>query len=84
MFNLGSVELANLSSNGTKLDGKTIDRVTIADAANRTHEIAFGADEVLRLEARGAPAASASAAEPSSPSADTKPVEPPPEGPAGT
>lgn len=53
MFNLGSIELVNLSSNGTRLDGKTVDRTTITDVATNSHEIGFGADEVLRLELRG-------------------------------
>ena len=56
MFNLGSIELVNLSSNGSRLDGKPFDRVTITDVATNSHEIAFGADEVLRLEVRGGPA----------------------------
>ena len=53
MYNLGSIEVVNLSSNGTRLDGKPVDRVTITDVATNGHEIAFGADEVVRLEMRG-------------------------------
>ena len=53
MFNLGSIELVNLSSNGTRLDGEPVDRKTITDISSSSHEIAFGADEVLRLEVEG-------------------------------
>jgi len=56
MFNLGSIEVVNLSSNGTKLDGKPLDRATVTDVATKSHEISFGADEVVRLEMRAAPA----------------------------
>jgi hypothetical protein len=56
MFNLGSIEVVNLSSNGTKLDGQPLDRSTITDVASKSHEISFGADEVLRLEMRPASA----------------------------
>jgi hypothetical protein len=62
MYNLGSIELVNLSSNGTKLDGKPLDRATITDVSTNSHEIAFGADEVLRLEVRGAKAEEGEAA----------------------
>jgi hypothetical protein len=53
MYNLGSIELVNLSSNGTKLDGEAVDRTTITDVSTNSHEISFGADEVLKLELRG-------------------------------
>jgi len=52
MYNLGSIELVNISSNGTRLDGKPLDRSTVTDVSTNTHEIAFGVDEVLRLELR--------------------------------
>jgi len=52
MVNLGSIELVNLSPNGTQLDGKPIQRETITDVSAQAHEIRFGADEVVRLEAR--------------------------------
>ncbi len=53
MYNLGSIEVINLSSNGTRLDGTSLDRQTITDIAANAHEIAFGADEVVKLELRG-------------------------------
>ena len=52
MVNLGSIELVSLSPNGTMLDGKPVTRTTITDLASQSHEIRFGADEVVRLEAR--------------------------------
>jgi hypothetical protein len=66
MYNLGSIEVVNLSSNGTRLDGKPLDRETITDISSKTHEIAFGADEVLRLELPGADATAAAKPEESS------------------
>jgi pSer/pThr/pTyr-binding forkhead associated (FHA) protein len=52
MFNLGSIEVVGLSRNGTQLDGKPVTRETITDVTAKSHEIRFGADEVLRLEAK--------------------------------
>ena len=52
MFNLGSIELVNLSPNGTWLDGEPVTRTTITDVAAKAHQIRFGADELLRLEAK--------------------------------
>ena len=66
MFNLGSIEVVNLSSNGTRLDGEPLDRQTITDISSKPHEIAFGADEVVRLELPGADAAGGAKAEESS------------------
>jgi pSer/pThr/pTyr-binding forkhead associated (FHA) protein len=62
MYNLGSIEVVNLSSNGTRLDGNALDRQTITDIATNAHEIAFGADEVVRLELRGGDAGEGEAA----------------------
>ena len=50
MYNLNSVEIRNLSDNGTKVDGKRIDVVILDDIAQNAHEIRFGKTEVLRLE----------------------------------
>ena len=82
MFNLGSIELVNISPNGTLLDGKPVTRTTITDVASTPHEIRFGADEILRLEAQvrdddAAPGGDAKAAEASKREAETKPIEPP-------
>ena len=52
MYNLGSIEIKNLSPNGTALDGKPIDTAVISDVAAKTHELRFGLEEVLRLEMR--------------------------------
>src|ERR1051325_12059718 len=52
MFNLGSIEIKNLSPNGTQLDGKVIETALISDIATHPHEIRFGTDEVFRLEMR--------------------------------
>jgi len=52
-FNIKSIELKNLSSNGTRLDGKLIqDKAVISDIMTRAHEISFGADSRFRLEMR--------------------------------
>jgi len=52
MYNAGSIEIKNLSPNGTLVDGKTVDKLVIQDIAKKNHEIRFGADEVLKLEMR--------------------------------
>jgi hypothetical protein len=52
MYNVGSIEIKNLSPNGMHVDGKLINSLVIDDIAKRPHEIRFGADEVLRLEMR--------------------------------
>ena len=52
MYNLGSIEIKNLSPNGTLVDGKTVDKLVIADISKKGHEIRFGADEILKLEMR--------------------------------
>ncbi|MFH0938456.1 MAG: FHA domain-containing protein [Planctomycetota bacterium] len=50
MYNLGSIEIKNLSRNGTKLDGQIIEMIVISDVASKVHEIKFGLEEILRLE----------------------------------
>ncbi|MGH7143368.1 MAG: FHA domain-containing protein [Planctomycetota bacterium] len=52
MFNLGSIEIVNMSENGTMVDGKPVNRVIITDVSNKPHEIRFGAKESFRLELR--------------------------------
>jgi hypothetical protein len=50
-FNLQSIEIKNLSVNGTRLDSKPIQETAIvSDIARKAHEIAFGADAKFRLE----------------------------------
>lgn len=48
----GAVELEDLSSNGTFLDGKRIDRHVITDVVNTQHEIQLGGGDAFRLEWR--------------------------------
>ena len=51
LYNLGSIELQNLSVNGTLLDGKPVEKaVLIEDLARRAHEISFG---MQRADAAG-------------------------------
>lgn len=52
MFNLRSIEIKNLSPNGTKLDGKVIETAVVSDVSSKHHEIRFGLDEAFRLEMR--------------------------------
>jgi pSer/pThr/pTyr-binding forkhead associated (FHA) protein len=52
MYNLNSIEVRNLSPNGTLVDGKRTDVVMLDDVPKRAHEIRFGKEEVLRLEMR--------------------------------
>lgn len=52
MFNLGSIEIVNMSENGTIVDGQAVQRVIITDVSNKPHEIRFGAKEAFRLEVR--------------------------------
>ena len=51
-YNASSIEIEDLSSNGTFVDGKRIDRVVIADLKTRPHEIKMGAGETFQLEWR--------------------------------
>jgi hypothetical protein len=55
MFNLSSIEVKNLSPNGTRLDGKTIDTSMISDVATKVHKIEFGVGEIFKLEMREKP-----------------------------
>jgi hypothetical protein len=52
MYNLGSIEVKNLSPNGTRVDGKPMDVVVLDDVTKRSHEITFGQEEVLHLQMR--------------------------------
>ncbi|MGQ0613697.1 MAG: FHA domain-containing protein [Planctomycetaceae bacterium] len=54
----GLVEIEDLSSNGTFLDGRRVDRVGLTDLRARPHDLNLGGVELLRIEWRGAPAAS--------------------------
>jgi pSer/pThr/pTyr-binding forkhead associated (FHA) protein len=48
----GRVELEDLSSNGTFVDGKRIDRMVLTDLKETPHELLLGAGEGFRLEWR--------------------------------
>ncbi len=50
MYNLGSIEIVNLSPNGTYVDGKLVDKIIIGDVAKKSHEIRVGTSELFRLE----------------------------------
>jgi len=49
----GSVEVEDLSSNGTFLDGERITRVVIHNLRERSRELRLGTREKFRLEWRG-------------------------------
>ena len=50
LHNLRSIEIKNLSPNGIKIDGKKVESAVIDDVSSKPHEIAFGVDEMLKLE----------------------------------
>lgn len=50
MYNVGSIELKNLSPNGTCVDGKPIDTLVVDDVAERKYEITIGLEEKFSLE----------------------------------
>ncbi|HEY3320172.1 MAG TPA: FHA domain-containing protein [Planctomycetota bacterium] len=52
MYNLRSIEVKNLSPNGTRLDGQPVETVVLEDLSSRSHKIAFGLEEVFSLEMR--------------------------------
>lgn len=54
MYNLGSIEIVNLSPNGTYVDGKRVDKIVLDDVPEKAHEIKIGTKEALRLELREA------------------------------
>jgi len=48
-YNANSIELEDLSSNGTFVDGKRIERILISDLKEREHEILLGTKERFSL-----------------------------------
>lgn len=48
------VELEDLSSNGTFVDGKKVEKVTITDLAKKPCELRLGRRETFRMELAGA------------------------------
>jgi len=70
----GVVEVTDLSSNGTYLDGKLIARETITDLAERTHILGIGAQERFELSlARSDAAAEGSGGAPGAEAASAAP-----------
>ncbi len=45
-----AVEVEDLSSNGTFLDGKKVEKITIKDLATKPYEIRLGRRETFRME----------------------------------
>lgn len=45
-----SIELEDLSSNGTFLDGKRVDKMVIADLQSKPYELRLGRRETFRME----------------------------------
>mgnify|MGYP001177146324 CR=1 FL=1 len=52
-YNANSIEIEDLSSNGTFVDGKRIDRLLISDIKEKEHDILLGTRERLKLIWRG-------------------------------
>jgi pSer/pThr/pTyr-binding forkhead associated (FHA) protein len=53
-YNANSIEVEDLSSNGTFVDGKRIKRLVITDLRDRSYELLLGTREKFRLEWRAA------------------------------
>ena len=64
LHNLRSIELKNLSPNGTRLDGQPVETAVIQDILSKAHEIHFGLVEAMKLEMRGYETASAELVQP--------------------
>jgi pSer/pThr/pTyr-binding forkhead associated (FHA) protein len=45
-----AVEVEDLSSNGTFLDGKKVEKITIKDLASKSYEIRLGRRETFKME----------------------------------
>jgi pSer/pThr/pTyr-binding forkhead associated (FHA) protein len=51
-YNANSIEVEDLSSNGTFVDGKRVKRVVVTDLRERSYELLLGTREKFRLEWR--------------------------------
>ena len=51
-YDAENIEVEDLSSNGTFVDGQRTDRVVITDLRERSHELLLGTREKFRLEWR--------------------------------
>ena len=49
MYNIESIEIVNLSPNGTHVDGALVDKIILNDVAEQEHEIKIGAVELFTL-----------------------------------
>ncbi len=52
MYNVGSIEIVNLSPNGTYVDGKRVDKIVIDDINENSHEVKIGLEEKFELALR--------------------------------
>jgi pSer/pThr/pTyr-binding forkhead associated (FHA) protein len=50
MYNMESIEIVNLSPNGTYVDGTLVDKLIVSDIAEKAHEVKIGAAETFSLE----------------------------------
>ena len=51
-YNANSIEIEDLSSNGTFVDGKRVKRIVLTDLRERSYELILGTREKFRLEWR--------------------------------
>ena len=49
-YDSDNVEVEDLSSNGTFVDGRRVDRIVLTDLRERSHELLLGTREAFRLE----------------------------------
>lgn len=52
MYNTKSIEIRNLSPNGTIVDGQSVETLMIEDINKQSHKIKFGANQAISLEMR--------------------------------
>jgi len=52
MYNVGSIEIVNLSPNGTRIDNNQVDKIVLDDVEKEAHTVDFGANERFRIEMR--------------------------------
>ena len=51
-YDTENIEVEDLSSNGTFVDGERIDRIVVTDLREQSHELLLGTRETFRLEWR--------------------------------
>ena len=49
-YDMENIEVEDLSSNGTFVDGERIDRIVVTDLREQSHELLLGTRETFRLE----------------------------------